>query len=500
MLALVFSAPSALTRRLQAQESPCIGLSADALADAKAEDPPTSACGMYTKAEDEAKDLCPNGVVAPEIVGGLTISQREVAKARVSAPNARNIWVTNEYGTVLAWFSGGGNNRDMDLDEQWGQATQLTGHASYADGTCAQSAPVDTYQKMVDDFMSGDGYFYTKANPTLTLSYSATNGRISLGCSGCVAPFADPPKEIENDAGATIEVCSASDAPKVSNSCPGVLYVKDTAGNVLYADDTPGFGGSSTIETLRSPSVLTACFEPGKCKEVDVVSDAITAITRQEGAGTDKGKADIKFYGKCSGAQRVECTLSVPIEIDCAGPVTTWVDGLADTTVDGAGGRPIGFGIDKELKFPKGTYESTFEAQNVGIYYYCPDVGPPTFSSALESRTTTPAEVQAAKTVAVSSLSNYFPVTPEDYGLPPCPDSASNQTVTTDELSCRCDNGTTFCTRVESGHVTMLSPVEVAVVVICVLIVVLVAICMCAFAAKKKMIVKEVKHGPGNAL
>jgi hypothetical protein len=69
-----------------------------------------------------------------------------------------------------------------------------------------------------------------------------------------------------------------------------------------------------------------------------------------------------------------------------------------------------------------------------------------------------------------------------------------------DELSCRCDNGTTFCTLVESGHVTMLSPVEVAVVVICVLIVVLVAICMCAFAAKKKMIVKEVKHGPGNAL
>ena len=205
--------------------------------------------------------------------------------------------------------------------------------------------------------------------------------------------------------------------------------------------------------------------------------------------------------------------------------MTTWVDGLADTTVDGAGGRPIGFGIDKELKFPKGTYESTFEEQNVGIYYYCPDVGPPTFSSALESRTTTPAEVQAAKTVALSSLSNYFPVEPEDYGLPPCPESAINRTDTTgarlprrrnprarsppahppapspaDELSCTCDKGTTFCTRVESGHVTMLSPVEVAVVVICVLIVVLVAICMCAFAAKKKMIVKEVKHGPGNAL
>ena len=55
MLALVFSAPSALTRRLQAQESPCIGLTADELADAKAdakESPPTTACGMYTKAED----------------------------------------------------------------------------------------------------------------------------------------------------------------------------------------------------------------------------------------------------------------------------------------------------------------------------------------------------------------------------------------------------------------------------------------------------------------
>ena len=89
-----------------------------------------------------------------------------MAKARVSASGAQNIWVTNEYGTVLAWY-GGGNNRDMDLDEEWGQAMQLTGHASYADGTCA-SATVDTYQKMVDDFMSGDGYFYEKAEPCPT--------------------------------------------------------------------------------------------------------------------------------------------------------------------------------------------------------------------------------------------------------------------------------------------------------------------------------------------
>jgi len=208
--------------------------------------------------------------------------------------------------------------------------------------------------------------------------------------------------------------------------------------------------------------------------------------------------------------------------------VTTWVDGLADETVGDAGGRPIGFGIDKELKFPKEVWKpspektSLFETQTVKIYYYCPDG-----DGTLEYRTTSPAAVTAAKSVALSSFSNYFPVEPEDYGLPPCPESARNETVTTgarlprpdaetraralppltrpppspaDELSCTCDKGTTFCTRVESGHVTMLSPVEVAVVVICVLIVVLVAICMCAFAAKKKMIVKEVKHGPGNAL
>ena len=212
---------------------------------------------------------------------------------------------------------------------------------------------------------------------------------------------------------------------------------------------------------------------------------------------------------------------------DCAGPVTTWVEGLEDKTVGDAGGRPIGFGIDKVLKFPKGTYESTFEvAVSTKIYYYCPDG-----DGKLEIRETTPDLVEkgytAAQTAALGLADPMFAVDPTKYGLPPCPESARNETVTTgarlprpdaetraralppltrpppypaDELSCTCDKGTTFCTRVESGHVTMLSPVEVAVVVICVLIVVLVAICMCAFAAKKKMIVKEVKHGPGNAL
>ena len=212
--------------------------------------------------------------------------------------------------------------------------------------------------------------------------------------------------------------------------------------------------------------------------------------------------------------------------------MTTWVDGLADEKVDAGGGKPIGFGIDKELKFPKEVWKpspektSLFETQTVKIYYYCPDG-----DGTLETRETTPDLVEkgytAAQTAALGLADPMFAVDPTDYGLPPCPESARNETVTTgarlprpdaetraralppltrpppspaDELSCTCDKGTTFCTRVESGHVTMLSPVEVAVVVICVLIVVLVAICMCAFAAKKKMIVKEVKHGPGNAL
>ena len=212
---------------------------------------------------------------------------------------------------------------------------------------------------------------------------------------------------------------------------------------------------------------------------------------------------------------------------DCVGPVTTWVDGLADTTVGGAGGRPIGFGIDKELKFPKGgTSRPSFETQTVKIYYYCPD-GDGTLEIRDDDARGWWRRRTRRRKPRCRHSATMFPVEPEDYGLPPCPESAINRTDTTgarlprpdaetraralppltrpppspaDELSCTCDKGTTFCTRVESGHVTMLSPVEVAVVVICVLIVVLVAICMCAFAAKKKMIVKEVKHGPGNAL
>ena len=178
----------------------------------------------------------------------------------------------------------------------------------------------------------------------------------------------------------------------------------------------------------------------------------------------------------------------------------------------GSGGR-VSFGLLDEAT-----------AVNYAVYYRAGSYARPGFDGSSIARDgTTISDVTAAQ-----GLSDpMFAVDPTDYGLPPCPESARNETVTTgarlprpdaetraralppltrpppspaDELSCTCDKGTTFCTRVESGHVTMLSPVEVAVVVICVLIVVLVAICMCAFAAKKKMIVKEVKHGPGNAL
>ena len=212
--------------------------------------------------------------------------------------------------------------------------------------------------------------------------------------------------------------------------------------------------------------------------------------------------------------------------------MTTWVEGLEDTTVGDAGGRPIGFGIDKELKFPKEVWKPSpekttdFETRNVKIYYYCPDG-----TGTLESRTTTPTLVETGYTALRGPLRRHSATTScHARGLraaavpglgvqrdghhhrcaPPStrrrnprarsPPLTRPPPSPADELSCTCDKGTTFCTRVESGHVTMLSPVEVAVVVICVLIVVLVAICMCAFAAKKKMIVKEVKHGPGNAL
>ena len=90
-----------------------------------------------------------------------------------------------------------------------------------------------------------------------------------------------------------------------------------------------------------------------------------------------------------------------------------------------------GFGIDKELKFPKGTYESTFEeTASTKIYYYCPDG-----DGKLEIRETTPDLVEkgytAAQTAALGLSDPMFAVDPTDYGLPPCPESARNETVTT---------------------------------------------------------------------
>ena len=116
--------------------------------------------------------------------------------------------------------------------------------------------------------------------------------------------------------------------------------------------------------------------------------------------------------------------------------MTTWVDGLADETVGDAGGRPIGFGIDKELKFPKEVWKpspektSLFETQTVKIYYYCPDG-----DGKLEIRETTPDLVEkgyeAAQTAAQGLSDPMFAVDPTDYGLPPCPESARDETVVT---------------------------------------------------------------------
>ena len=95
--------------------------------------------------------------------------------------------------------------------------------------------------------------------------------------------------------------------------------------------------------------------------------------------------------------------------------MTTWVEGLEGTTVGDAGGRPIGFGIDKELKFPKEVWKpspektSLFETQTVKIYYYCPDG-----DGKLEIRETTPDLVEkgytAAQTAALGLADSLQPV------------------------------------------------------------------------------------------
>ena len=136
----------------------------------------------------QAAWLCrgPTGPSAGPDRGVATITQTRVGKVSVNGPGgALATWVTNEDGTILGMRSGEG---EISLDEEWGQAQELTGHAAYTGGTCSSPTTVDSYQKKVDAFMQGDGYMYTKATPTLGLSYSATNGRISLSCSGCTSP------------------------------------------------------------------------------------------------------------------------------------------------------------------------------------------------------------------------------------------------------------------------------------------------------------------------
>ena len=171
-----------------------------------------------------------------------------------------------------------------------------------------------------------------------------------------------------------------------------------------------GHGGERAVRgraPTTSPRTTSTRCAPRRCsprvssrasaRRCDVVSDAIAAITTHAGATPRSRTEDrrgrggpqilrqVLFLRGRSNRARSPCRCARPpppaparvgpsspprcppspppsrrpaphsqIEIDCEGPVTTWVDGLADTTVGGAGGRPIGFGIDKELKFPKG--------------------------------------------------------------------------------------------------------------------------------------------------
>ena len=337
MLALVFSAPSAaMARKLQSAET----TSHDAL----------------------VAELCVDGTATRT---ELTITQDEVMKVTVSGGTGTpsKMWVTNEDGTILGISPpppGGPPPGVIDLDELWGNPSKLTAHAAYNDGTCAPSCtkgiyecpsgstpctacptgcgadepgaepcPADcrpcptgcstdggefpvktfractgtcdgipacdtqdssiiTYQGMVDDYLASDGKGTDvwapdeqKFTGTITLTYDTDTGTINLGVNG--------------DNG-------------------DIAYVKDTAGNVLYAT-TEDDKNKNGINTLRSSSVLTACVEPGKCEEKDVVSDAITAIKRGK-TETEKGAASLAFYGKCSSfveGNQQPCTLAVPV-------------------------------------------------------------------------------------------------------------------------------------------------------------------------------------------
>ena len=162
-----------------------------------------------------------------------------------------------------------------------------------------KDSSIITYQGKVDDYLASDGKgtdvwapdqqkangdsFDQKFTGTITLTYNTNTGTINLDVNG-----------VNGD----------------------IAYVKDTAGNVLYAADKTGDRVfKSGINTLRSSSVLTACVEPGKCEEVDVVMDAIDAI-KDGKTETDKGAASLTFYGKCSSfveGNLQPCTLAVPV-------------------------------------------------------------------------------------------------------------------------------------------------------------------------------------------
>ena len=169
-----------------------------------------------------------------------------------------------------------------------------TGNCDGIPACDTQDSSIITYQGMVDDYLASDGKGTDvwapdeqKFTGTITLTYNTNTGTINLGVNG-----------VNGD----------------------IAYVKDTAGNVLYAtteDDKNKIG----INTLRSSSVLTACVEPGKCEEGRRL-DAIDAI-KDGKTETEKVAASLAFYGKCSSfveGNLQPCTPAVPVRPPPARP------------------------------------------------------------------------------------------------------------------------------------------------------------------------------------
>ena len=170
------------------------------------------------------------------------------------------------------------------------------------------TSSIITYQGKVDDYLASDGKgtdvwapdeqkangdsFDQKFTGTITLTYNTNTGTINLDVNGGNGDIA---------------------------------YVKDTAGNVLYAADKTGNRVvKSGINTLRSSSVLAACVEPGKFHDGERhrIAGRVRGGRRRrrrdqrDQEGQDRiGAASLTFYGISSsgGSSNRVCTLAVPV-------------------------------------------------------------------------------------------------------------------------------------------------------------------------------------------